>query len=236
MAAGSFQISNFVELRNPYQFMQKVFFILFFSIVSANLLAQQVYFVTIEADNKQPFSVQIGSKNYSSTPIGHLIIPNLKDNTYLLTIRFPRNEGSDQTFSINVNKKDKGYQLKKIGIRNWGLFDWQTMELIKPNSVDLDLSVNEKDIEKSKDAFARMMAAVVNDSAVLFSERPKPVLVRKTAEVKEIDQVSPEKANQITTDVRDSTFVVSGIPISNQLDSTISKDQKEGSKENSARG
>ena len=175
-----------MELRkNPYRLMRQLFLFLFSLLVFDQLQAQKVYFITIDADNNQPYSIALGARNYSSSAGGHLIITNLSDSIYSLTVNFPRNIFPEHVFVVKIQNKDKGYQLKKTGEKSWGLFDWQSLELIKPEMKDTKSSSNEIiSEEKSKDAFARMMAAIVNDSAVLFTAPAKPVFVKKDAENK----------------------------------------------------
>ncbi len=165
--------------------MRQVFLFLFGLLAFDQLQAQKVYFIAIAADNNQPYSIVLGTKNYSSSAGGHLIIPNLIDSTYYLTVNFPRNIFPEHVFVIKIQNKDKGYQLKKTGEKSWGLFDWQALELIKSEAKEAKASPNDIiTTEKSKDAFARMMAAIVNDSAVLFTATAKPAFVKKDMENK----------------------------------------------------
>lgn len=165
--------------------MRQVFLFLFSLLVFGQLQAQKVYFITIDADNNQPYSIVLGTKNYSSSAGGHLIIPNLIDSIYYLTVSFPRNIFAEHVFVIKIQNIDRGYQLKKTGEKSWGMFDWQSLELIKPELRDTKPSSTEIiSAEKSKDAFARMMAAIVNDSAVLFTAPAKPAFVKNDVENK----------------------------------------------------
>ena len=165
--------------------MRQVFLFFFGLLAFDQLQAQKVYFIAIAADNNQPYSIVLGTKNYSSSAGGHLIIPNLIDSTYYLTVNFPRNIFPEHVFVIKIQNKDKGYQLKKTGEKSWGLFDWQALELIKSEAKEAKASPNDIiTTEKSKDAFARMMAAIVNDSAVLFTATAKPAFVKKDMENK----------------------------------------------------
>lgn len=161
--------------------MRKVFVLFTLVLLFFHSQAQQGYFISIDADGNQPFSVMVGKKNYSSSSTGHLVIPNLRDSSYQLAFNFPNGSYAEHVFTIQIDKRDKGYQLKKNAEQGWSLQDWQTMVWIKSdnparNSYTADFSSS----EKSRDAFARMMAAVVNDSAVLFITPPKPpALVKK---------------------------------------------------------
>ena len=106
--------------------MKQAYSFLIFVLVSIQLQAQQGNFITIDADDNQFFSVTVGKKLYSSSAIGHLVIPNLKDSTYKLAISFPGSSYGQQSFTIDLNKKDSRYQLKKNAEKTWSLQELQS--------------------------------------------------------------------------------------------------------------
>lgn len=59
-----------------------------------------------------------------------MIIPKLVDDTYEIIIGFAKNTFAEQRFSLAVNKKDKGFQLKNFGEKGWGLINLQTTAVI----------------------------------------------------------------------------------------------------------
>ena len=152
--------------------------LLFF--ITNNCLAQQNYFVLIQADNNQPFYARLNDKILSSSDVGHLIIPQLKDSTYNVIIGFPKNIFPEQNFVITISKKDQSFQLKNLGEKGWGLFNTLTMELKMISNAEI-VSAKPVSVEPSKkeDAFARLMAGVVNDTAIMHEhiveqdEQPK---------------------------------------------------------------
>ncbi|HEX6430804.1 MAG TPA: DUF4476 domain-containing protein [Niastella sp.] len=159
---------RFAFMGNPYRVIKLLVFVTGFCIVSCTTaLAQQSLFVYLQSEN-QPFYVQIADRVYSSSPIGHLIISGLPDNTCNFEIGFPQHATQPQRFSIALRNKDHGYQLVKNGSRGWALHDLQTDETIKPlkEAGNSSLLYGER---KKDDAFATLMAAVVNDSAVLYT-------------------------------------------------------------------
>jgi len=167
--------------------------LLFF--ITHNCLAQQSYFVLIQADNNQPFYARLNNKTFSSTEAGHLIIPQLKDSSYNVLIGFPKNIFAEQNFVIAINKKDQSFQLKNLGEKGWALFNTLTMELKMPDLGDAVISkLVSTEPAKKEDAFARLMAGVVNDTAIMHAhiveqdEQPKRQIeatgVVKNADVK----------------------------------------------------
>ncbi len=153
---------------------------------SVNLMAQQEYFIFIQSDLNQPFHALIDTKTYGSSPHGNLIIPKLRDTTYKITIGFPGNKYPEQVFSVPMNKKDKGFQLKKISETEWNLFNWLTQELIKPPKGTANQMAQG---DRKTDYFAVLMANVVNDSAVLYTS------------IASVEPGLPEKKEEIKTDV-----------------------------------
>ena len=142
-----------------------VFFLSFISVVTH---AQQPgYLILIEAENRQSFIVRIGDQFYASSAQGHLVLSQLKDSSYRLKLRFPKNNLPEQVFPVVIHHKDLGLQLKGAD-SSWVLYNWLTKETIHPvfefdSSRILDLGV------KKEDGFSRLMAAVVDDSTVMYN-------------------------------------------------------------------
>lgn len=181
-------MSSFVQTASHSSMKQACLFFFSFLWIST-LRGQSVYFIAIEADNNQPFSVIVGKKNFSSDSRGHLIIPNLVDSTYELAVNFPQGKFGEQKYQVPIRQKDKGFQLKPLGGGQWGLYDWQSLEMINPQpapGIDPELEKG-----KRTDDFARLMAGVVNDSAVLYPTAVAPVA--KKSPVKPI----PEKKDTV---------------------------------------
>lgn len=206
--------------------MKKAVLILTVLLASIQLKAQQLFFVAIDADQQQPFAVLMGKKSYSSNSQGHLVLSGLKDSLYEMSISFPKNKFPDQVFKVEVKRKDRGFQLKRITETGWGLYDWQTMDLLKPVSAQFISSTESK--EARTDAFAIMMAGVVNDTAVLIRTVSKPI-AKATPEKKPVlkdtvaKQVTPEKAVTETSTKPSTPIIVPPVvPIP-----VVSQDHKE---------
>ena len=174
----------------------KAFILSFFILLRLSVVAQQDYFVFINSDNQQPFFVQIQEKTLSSSAVGHLIISKLKDSAYQITIGFPKNQYPEMDFMIRISRKDRGYQLKNMGDKGWVLFDLQTLELISPLPRKNSLAQVGYNLVKKNDDFARLMARVVSDTAVLYDMVQVKSEVRKSEEppvVKSEERKSEER-------------------------------------------
>jgi hypothetical protein len=128
---------------------------------------QAGYLILIDAENKQPFTARIGETLMQSSAHGHLLISQLKDSTYLIAIRFPHNPVPDQVFPVSIHKKDQGLQLRK-GEDSWVLYNWQSKEAIRPLKEVDSSRLLERGI-KREDGFSNLMAAVVNDTSVMYN-------------------------------------------------------------------
>ena len=148
--------------------------------VSAN--AQQHHFMYIQADNRQPFYIKLDKKILSSSGSGYLIIPQLLDSSYEFSIGFPKNEWPEQKVTCSINKKDVGYLLKNFGEKGWGLFNFQTMDLVMAETkTNLDNSLA---TVKNDDPFTNALANVVNDPAIKMVDEPGDDSAAEAAVVK----------------------------------------------------
>lgn len=136
-------------------------------LVAGKSHAQQDYFVLLQADNSQPFYVKMGTKSFSSTAKGRLILSQLKEGALSFTIGFPRQLFPEQQWTINIDK-DQEFQLKDLGEKGWGLFNPQTLELKAPDKKEGAQETKSEGIRKD-DAFSRLMAGVVSDTAVMYN-------------------------------------------------------------------
>ena len=86
--------------------------VLFLLGVGAHAQQQQEYYVFIQETARQPFYVRMGEVSHSSSATGHIIVSQLRDSTYNFFIGFPMGRSPEQLFTVVMNKKDHGYELK----------------------------------------------------------------------------------------------------------------------------
>jgi hypothetical protein len=155
-------------MQKPGLFGMNGFMVFLLTCLSFAVRAQQPgYLILVDAENKQPFAVRIGDESFFSSGHGHLLLSKLKDSTYKLGLRFPRKNIAEQIFTVAIHRKDLGFLLKGND-SSMVLFNWQTKEIIHPvyekdSSRLLDQGV------KRDDGFSRLMAAVVDDTAVMYN-------------------------------------------------------------------
>ncbi len=149
--------------------MSKVGLVILLFLLAGECNAQN-YFVFIDAGNRQPFYVRLDSQFYSSSADGHIILSRLRDSLYDITIGFPGQPAEEQHYELGIRGKDQAFEIRDHGGDAPGLFDLQANEWLKRvyargKGADEFRSTG----TKKDDAFSRMMAGVVHDTAVLYS-------------------------------------------------------------------
>ena len=138
--------------------------------------AQKVYFIYLQSENATPFYIRIGGQIQSSSTEGYLIVPNLRDSTYQVSIGQPGKQ-AEPRFSITINKADRGFLIRAAeGTIN--LFDLQTLAVYKPISAETSST---KAVIRT-DNFTRLLALVADDSSLLI-EPTMAVAVTKEQKV-----------------------------------------------------
>lgn len=135
--------------------------------------SQQYHFVYLQTDNKQPFYVRIQEKLYSSSATGYLVIPKLRPGNHIITVGFPKNEWPSQSIPVQITDKDLGYALKNFESKGWGLYNWQTMEVINSNLVSLSNNPGTT-ITPKNDGFSSVLSEVVNTPLEKKGDVPVP--------------------------------------------------------------
>jgi hypothetical protein len=129
----------------------------------------QNYFVFIDAGNRQPFYVRLDSQFYSSSADGHIILSRLRDSLYDITIGFPGQTAREQHYEFGMRGKDQAFELRDHGGEAPVLFDLQANEWVRLHTRGGGADEFRSTGSKKDDAFSRMMAGVVHDTAVLYN-------------------------------------------------------------------
>lgn len=179
--------------------MNRLFVTLFFFFSVFTASSQRIYFIYLQTDPQQPFFVKMDEKLLSSSASGYLVLPRLKDSTYLFSVGF--NGGGEYKFACTVNKKDHGFLIKNFGEKGWGLYDLQT------SSVQMAVSDVKKDAalaNKPVNAFTELLSKAADDSTLkqkvvlpVEEEKPETIAVAKTENA--VDSNSFKTAHQKTT-------------------------------------
>jgi len=187
-------------------------------LIVGNCYAQDNYFALIQADNNQPFYVRLGDKTLSSTIKGRLILSQLKGGSCRVIIGFPKEIFPEQQYTFNIGEKDLEFQLKDLGEKGWGLFNPQTLELKMPDEKKEDVSKNRLEGVKKDDAFSRLMAGVVSDTAVMYNTYAMEATLRDSPAVSKV--VMADTTSSAPQGTASGASSVAGAPISDSSPTT----------------
>ncbi|GGB01721.1 hypothetical protein GCM10011511_26130 [Puia dinghuensis] len=179
----------------------------------------QDYFVLIRTDNHQPFYVRLGGQYYSSAADGHLILSQLKDSTYTIIVGIPpHGAAGEQTYTFAVNHTDRELEIRPHGEAGWGLYNPMGNDWLAAQNTARE-EIHAVGIRREDD-FSRMMAGIVQDTAVLYNNyvATAPVDTPATAN-------TPAIATRLDSDRTDTSSTVATKPANTtRLDSpTITK-------------
>ena len=131
--------------------------------------AQKPHFVYLQSDNNQPFFVTLNKKNYSSSSVGHVIIPGLISGTYSFTIGFP-GENASQAYDIEIGSADLGFVIKSFDDgKNYGLLNLQTAAVQMSGASQQAAAEAEK--QKAMTAEAEKQKALAAEAALKEEQR-----------------------------------------------------------------
>lgn len=174
--------------------MNKAVLCLFAVFFFANLAySQQNHFIYIQSDDKQTFTVSVNGTQYTSSEAGYVIVPKLSAAQYNLKISFPGNKYPEQSFVCQLNSADAGYALKNYGDKGWGLFNFQTLDLIMAGTT-MQTEAKKADTATAKNVFGEMLSDVVDDSTLTKNMvQEKPVEKKPAVEEKNIQKEDDTK-------------------------------------------
>ncbi|MEO8862247.1 MAG: hypothetical protein ABI358_12525, partial [Ginsengibacter sp.] len=151
--------------------------VIFICICGLSAKSQQVHFVYLQTENGQSFYVKFNNKVYSSSTAGYLILAQLTDGDYHLSVGFPKNEFAEESFQISINNKNEGFLLKNFNEKGWGLFNIGNYNILMGTGGNT-VNTPAQSQNLQNDPFSKMLANVVKDSTILQKYEPeKPVAI-----------------------------------------------------------
>jgi len=209
------------------RFICSVVFILIVSVA----FAQKVYFVYLESESQQPFFAKLRDKTYPSSASGYVILSNLRDSSYTITIGFPSDKWPEQQFTVPTRAKDRGFLLKNFGEKGWGLFDLQTLSIQMSDGPPKGRSGSIQ--QGGVSAFTALLSRAANDPSLLESPAlakndNTPVSIQPTAKNEDANtQKEPPPSNAMATTQTKKEVLDSqpGLPASNSV--AINQTKKE---------
>ena len=163
--------------------MKTIQFLFVLVLAALRLDAQQSLLIFFEASEKRPFYVKMGSKTSASSATGQVYFTDLSEKKYEIYIGFPDADPAEHRFEVTLARADNSFQLTPTPNGKWTLIDLETNKVLSELDQVAPETFTLRGVRKT-DAFAIMMAGVVNDSAVLYtSVPPAPPVVASQAVV-----------------------------------------------------
>lgn len=150
---------------------------------SPSAIAQKQYFIYLQTEDRQHFTLKLDNKLYNSTSSGYLILPRLKDSTYNFSIILPGEETKEQRYAVDINGRDHGFLIKNFSDKGWGLYDLQTSSV--QYSKEDPSRAGIKTIPRKVSAFTQILALAARDPSLLETEIvPQNAVVREVVKPK----------------------------------------------------
>jgi hypothetical protein len=106
-----------------------------------------------------------------------------------MVVGFPSKKFPEYRFRFSGFRKDRGMALKDFGEKGWGLFDYQTLEIVMGERIEEQRAVvPPPPVPLTNDAFTVVLASVIDDPGLLATPLvqlgPKEVYVQASAPVR----------------------------------------------------
>ncbi len=164
--------------------MKRILLWFSFLLVFIEVRAQSDYFIFIQQRSYKPFYLRMEDQSYSSSALGHIVLPKLKDSIYGLFVGSPGGK-TEQFFTIDMFGKNRGFVWD-----NDRLTDLQNGLVLK--------SAGREDYvltgPKKSDSYSLLMAGVVHDTAVLY-ETSVTMEVQPIPDSLPVDTINVNTAN-----------------------------------------
>ncbi len=206
--------------------MNKLLACLVALLVSQAIYSQKDYFVYLQSEEGQPFFVRMNEQTYSSSPSGYLILSQMRDSSYTFRVGWPGKPGEQPYFTLQVGAKDRGLLLKYFTGEGWGLFDLQSLAVIKAEKVEEEQKPKPVSNEKVS-PFTDVLAKAANDPslrerkpaqvAVPKATPKKPVTDSAVTITKPVEKIIAEPEKQALSAIKDTGYVSETIVLRDTL-------------------
>jgi len=152
--------------------MKRLFFVsllVFLGVTCTAIQCLAQHFISIQADDKQPFTIQVNGTKFNSSKTGTIRIANLAAGSYSLVIA-PAGKVAPQGFTCAVDNADLSYSLVNAGKKGWALKNLHSTEVLAANAVSPKQQPPGSMAAGASPAsspFAVMLSQVINDPDLL---------------------------------------------------------------------
>lgn len=178
--------------------MNKLLGCLIVLLLSQSVFAQKEHFVYLQSDGGRPFFVRMGEHTYNSSSKGYLILSKMRDSSYTFRVGWPGKTDEQVYFTMPVSGRDRGLLLKHFEQEGWGLFDLQTLEVVRSHGApNTNSSVKYEPRQVSN--FTDVLAKAANDPTLRMKEVRVVELPKEEKAVAVAVPKTPETAKEETT-------------------------------------
>jgi hypothetical protein len=192
-------------------------FCFFFSLYAR---AQSSYFVYLQTEPAQSFTVKYKEQTLRSSASGYLILSNLVDSVLQLVIDFPGQKDISYRYTLTTDRSDQGYLLKNYGDKGWGLLDWRKLSVTyvdRTNVAKPDMAAT------GTDDFSKLLAKASGDSTLLIetplpaptNQRVKPTVDSATPPIMNSPVATPPVTNAPIATPPITNTPVAPLPVAN---------------------
>ncbi|MES2774184.1 MAG: DUF4476 domain-containing protein [Bacteroidota bacterium] len=159
--------------------MKQLIFLVCLLVLTGNqAFCQQTHFIYLQTENREPFYVLLNKKNYSSSPIGYVILPKLTNGEYNIRIGFAKNAGTEQDYVLQVKDNEQGYLVKDFGEKGWALFNLQSLDLQYAGAISKERN-NLAALQKTQENEKAAAIAAANEAKRIAEEAANALAKQK---------------------------------------------------------
>lgn len=138
------------------------------------------YYIYLQSNDLKPFYIKHNKKIYSSSANGYLIVPKLSNGTYIFSLGFPRQEGNEVFFNIDINNQDQGFIINNSSepIILSSVIDKYKIAQFDPNLAKNKLNDSLNNADTKVNTVLKVPPAIKNEE-ILKNSNISPVLLRK---------------------------------------------------------
>ena len=189
--------------------MKKFIVLTVFAFLTLITKAQKNYFIYLQTDNKQAFSIKMNGKDLSSSVSGYIVIPKLLSGEHSFVVSFPKSEWPKQSFNVLLSGNDEGYVLKNFNDKGWGLYNLQSMDIV----MNGDPFRKRKIADENEEVIAKVTPKIEEEKPV---EKIVEPVVEKTVE-KAIEKVEEPATAKVATNNANR------VPVENPVEKVVEK-------------
>ncbi|MFN4315741.1 MAG: DUF4476 domain-containing protein [Chitinophagaceae bacterium] len=179
--------------------MSRITFLLSFLCLALASSAQREHFVYLQSEDGQPFYLRMNDQTFSSTASGYLILSKLRDSSYTFRLGWPARAVEQPYFTVPVAGKDRGMLIKNFGAEGWGLFDLQSLQILRSHSAPVSAGAVRMEPRQVSN-FTDVLSKAANDPSLKMQEVKTAEVKKENAVEQPVVVAAAEPVNKVEVD------------------------------------